>query len=152
MDVDDKAVMELLDKDVNDIAQQLQVVLKDKEELREYEGLLREVLAQKALDQPSKILVTDYGTYKAQYRPAYKKWDRDALAHEVYRLAQSGKTHVDPSGEVHGESDWRIYDAFKKAFRLEPRVGEIKKLGLDADEYSTSDGDGRWDVQVIKGG
>lgn len=138
------------DLDGDDLARELQKTRKEKQELREYEEWLVERLAQLAIDQEGKILITAYGSFKARWASANRKWNRDSLAQEVFILARRGELHEpDRDGELPGDADWRVFDAIKKVFRLEPRIGEVKAIDLDPDEFSEVDGQGHWSVQVL---
>lgn len=143
-------VMTLLDKDPDELVQQLQVALKDLEETKEYVALLKEVLGQKCLDQPKKMLATSYGTVRYSSVPAYRKWDRDRISEFVFRRALDGEDFVDEFGEVRGSDVQRVFELFRRVFRLEPREGQVKALGVDVGEFSSVEGASRASVVFVK--
>lgn len=136
--------------DPEDLARELKKTLKQKEELREYEEFLRERLAQLALDQEGKILTTNYGAFRAEWKPGNLKWDKAGLAHEVYRRAQAGEfSHDKATGEIVGEPEWRVFQALKEFFDFTPRKTPLKKYGIDIDEFAEKTSDGKWACRIL---
>lgn len=140
---------DLSDADTEDLAREYKKYLKDLEDLKAYGDMLARELGQRSLDQERRILRTNYGTFEGTYRSPYRKWDRDAISQEIYNLAKRGELHEpDTEGELPGSIEWRVYDGLRKMFRLEPKIGAIKKVDLDPDEYSVVEGKGYWSVRV----
>lgn len=64
---------------------------------------------------------------------------RDDLMAAVDRLANSQEFRVDKStGEVEAVADARLR-AYRLMFRMEPRWGELRKHGIEQDEYAEVD-------------
>lgn len=148
-----KNIMEIIEHeeyDAEDLARELKNTLKQKEELREYEDFLRERLAQLAIDQEGKILVTAYGAFKAEWKPGNLRWDKQRLAQEVYRRAQAGEfSHDKATGEIVGEPEWRVFQAFKEFFDFTPRKTPLKKYDIDIDEFAEKTTEGKWACRIL---
>ena len=75
---------------------------------------------------------------------------RDDLIAAVDRAAQSDELRVDTTtGEVLDLADVRLR-LTRSAFRLEPRWSELRKLGIDSDEYSTTEWIDTVDIKETK--
>lgn len=145
--------MEIIEEenlDPDDLARELKKTVKELQDLKDYEAFLKERLASLAIDQEGKILVTNYGAFRAEYRPPRRKWDKSALAQEVYRRAQRGEfSHDKATGEVVGEPEWRVFQALKEFFDFTPRKTPLKKYDMELDEYSEETSDGEWVVRIL---
>lgn len=139
----------LAGEDSEDLARTYKKALQDLKEQQEYVNLIKAELANRCLDQPGKYLVTEYGAFKAHYRPPRLNWDRKRLAETVYRMVQEGKIGADPSGELQGNDDYRVYKTLLDVFRLEPRKSKVKALGINVDEYAVEGSDGVWDLKLL---
>lgn len=146
------AEYDLSDADTDDLARAYKKALRDLEDQKEYVKMLAMELGHRSLDQPDKMLKTAYGKFQGSYRAPYRRWDKDdvtALATEVFIRARDGELHEpNAEGEVPGTPEWRVKDALMKMFSLKPRIGYVKSIGLDPDEYSETEGKGYWSVTV----
>jgi hypothetical protein len=137
--------------DTDDLALQVRKTEHEIKELKEYLDLLKAELANRAIDQPLKILNTAYGSYKARWSPANRTWKREEIAQEVFNLAKRGELHEpDKDGELPGTPEWRVFDSMKRMFLLQPRIGQVKAIDLDPDEFSTTEGQGKWVISKMK--
>jgi hypothetical protein len=126
-------------------------LLKDQlDKVREQVDLYQKEIGNRCLDQPSKILATPHGAFKARWSPERKTYNRDDLAKAVYRQASLGVTQATPDGEIVMEPEQRVFFAFKECFRLEPKTTGLKKFGIELDEYvEKTSGEGYWTAQKL---
>ena len=66
-----------------------------------------------------------------------KRIDKDAIMRQVERLSAEPVHRLIPdTGELMDQNAAKV-ELFKKMFRMEPRWTELRKVGIDADEYAT---------------
>ena len=86
----------------------------------------------------------------AKRSPRRTSIQRDDLIAAVDRVAQSDELRVDTTtGEVQDLAEVRLR-LTRSAFRLEPRWSELRKLGIESDEYSTTEWIDSVDIKEAK--
>lgn len=145
--------VDLQEVETDQLARLLAEATKEEKRIKQYVAELNEAMTDRLFDMESDGGFYHFKgvSYRLEKSGVRRTWERDALSRDLYRAACEGslKNQISPDGELLiQEPEQRVYEAFKKAGRMEFRIEDVKDLGFDPDEYSTTSG-GTYKAKIV---
>jgi hypothetical protein len=93
-------------------------------------------------------VVEGVGTLERHWSPAKTTWNHGPLATLVAAASRDERVLDEKTGVIEGEAEASARVLLRNAGISYWRVGELKRLGIDPDEYREKEG-GRWTVRFV---